>query len=96
MMNNPLNYIDPIGLDTIKPKRMQPIKPMDDVITDDGRVVKSAVGEVVVAATRPVHDSSGDIIYEDGTVKNFQYSTGDGKYAVFTDRKTGAKTYFQE
>ena len=95
VMNNPTYYIDPLGLDTIKLKSNQTIKRMDYVVTDNGSIVKSALEQVQVTVNRPIHDSTGKIIYDDGTVENFVYNDGDvGKYAVFTDRRTGAETVF--
>ena len=48
VLNNPLMYNDPLGLDTNKVGSTVPIKPMDDVVLDDGSVVKSALPEVSV------------------------------------------------
>lgn len=48
VLNNPMMYIDPLGLDTSKVGSTQPIKQNDDVVLDDGSVVKSALPEVSV------------------------------------------------
>lgn len=93
VINNPMSYIDPLGLDTSKVGSKATIKPLDDVILDDGSVVKSALPEVKIEQSPSMHNSKGELQYSDGTVENFVYNDGAGEYAVFTDKK-GKKTYF--
>ena len=93
VLNNPMNFIDPLGLDTVKANKIVENKP--EAKQFDPKKDEIQLDDVSVTATRPIHDSQGRIIYEDGTVENFMYTGGEGsKYAVFTNRKTGVKTYF--
>jgi RHS repeat-associated protein len=45
VMNNPMLYIDPLGLDTIRKGSTATIKPKDIVMTDDGKAIESILPE---------------------------------------------------
>jgi hypothetical protein len=93
VLNNPINTIDPFGLDTVPANKIVTNNP--NVKQFDPAKDEIALRTVSITATRPVHDSNGQIIYDDGKVENFEYTGGaSGKYAVFTDRDTKTKTYF--
>jgi len=46
--NNPLLYIDPLGMDTVNVNSDQPVKQDDVVVMEDGSTVISSVDEIVV------------------------------------------------
>ncbi|MBB5648149.1 DUF6443 domain-containing protein [Pedobacter cryoconitis] len=97
VLNNPMSYIDPLGLDTSKAGSVAPIKPLDIVIGDNGQEIVNALPEIQVAANKKdesITDGNGRIKYKDGLIENFEYTGGGaGKYAVFTD-VSGDKIYF--
>ena len=49
VINNPLSYIDPFGLDTSRAGSTEKIKPLDIIIADDGKQIVSALSEVSVS-----------------------------------------------
>lgn len=52
-------YIDPLGLDTSKVGSTQPIRQNDNIVLDDGSVVKSALAEVSIVGEKP---SDSDVL----------------------------------
>ena len=50
--NNPLRFIDPVGLDTVNVNSEQPIQQDDVVLMDDGTTATSSADEVVVTPNK--------------------------------------------
>ena len=59
--NNPLLYIDPLGMDTVNVNSDTPVKKDDVVVLDDGSFITASVDEVVVT---PEEKSNDDGIKE--------------------------------
>jgi RHS repeat-associated protein len=60
VLNNPLSYMDPMGMDTVNANTTQPIKQQDVIVLDNGTTVTASSDEAVAIGQRKQSNSTNE------------------------------------